>query len=199
LGNKVNNYFSHQAPGYSLKSKLGLWAKFRNKELLAVEKLIHFKIGSSLIDLGSGAGFYSVFYRDKYEAKVLAVESSIGMQEELKKEKINFISIDLNTIESLPNHEFAIAAGVLEFLDDPEYLFKAVSLGLNPQGRLVVLFPSSGFFGSLYQYVHNLWGCPSIIRTKEFYIGLAKKYDLILDGEIKATCISVALSFKKLN
>ena len=60
----MNTYFDERAKSYLEKSRRFPWAQVRKKELSVVEKVLSPKNESTLIDLGCGAGFYTISLRE---------------------------------------------------------------------------------------------------------------------------------------
>lgn len=198
MGPKVISYFSSRASNYLVNSNSGFWKFVRNQEKQVLCKWIHAEKGQSLLDAGAGAGYYALYFRDEKHLEVSAVDSTPAMVNELLKNKI---SAQLSSLEelttALPMAPFdrILAAGVFEFVPEPQIALKNLSLQLRDSGRLVLLIPADGFFGKIYSFFH--FNIEIYIRGAEFYKNLAEKSDLKFLGSEKASPMSLVLAFEK--
>jgi SAM-dependent methyltransferase len=197
LGKKINSYFDDRAANYQDKSNRGIWGYFRKKERGAIVRLLEPKAHSSLLDLGSGAGYYSLYFKEKHQVEVVAIDSSSAMIEQLKKRGISCYQLSIEDLNFLPSFDNALAAGVLEFIESPEKFFNSISSRVKPGGRLVILIPSQGFIGWAYRIIHAINGCPSFIRRSSEYEKLAALYGFKVIGFEGPTIISKAICFEK--
>jgi SAM-dependent methyltransferase len=194
----MNRYFKKRAYRYLDKSHRVPWKYFRHKEREAIARLLDAKVKTSLVDLGSGAGYYSLFFKEKYYLDVFAIDSSSAMIKELKN---NGIASYLGSIENLElkrTFDNAIAAGVLEFVESPTKCFESMSRLLKLKGRLVIMVPPPNVFGWIYKKVHQFFGCFVIIRSLEEYEKIAEQYGFKKINQHNPTIISRVICFEKI-
>jgi SAM-dependent methyltransferase len=159
------SYFSRAASHYRARSGRGLWYIVRSLEWRGVDPFFRLEDGGLALDFGSGAGFYleklqqrgiSSFGVDRNPRMVAAAQLA-GLDARLGDED------SLNSWpDSKQGFSLIIAAGVFEFNEEPKTLLSKLHRSLRANGRLVIIFPSRGFTGWLYDLVHWLWGCPSV-------------------------------------
>lgn len=181
------------------RSRSGLWQWFRRREFSVLIKMIQPKAGIRIVDLGCGAGFYSIPLRDQYGMDVTGVDSSSGMLRELARRKIPCVQADVSELSALPSQHFAVAlaAGVLEFVEEPAAFFPQVERLLSRHGRLVILVPTGGWPGQVYEWMHRRQSCPAHSRSVEFYIERAREAGFQLTERRLCTPISTALALVK--
>ncbi len=157
--------------------------------------------GRRLVDLGCGAGYYSIPLREQYGMNVVGVDSSGAMLRELAMREIPSLQTDVSDLSALPSHHFevALAAGVLEFVEDPSAFFPQVSRLLTASGRLVLLIPTGGWPGKAYEWMHRRQSCPTHSRSVEFYIQCANQAGFRLMERRLCTPISTALALAKVS
>jgi len=197
VGKKIIAYFNERAGSYLGDSNRWPWRQFRKKEVFAIETLLSPTKGSSLIDLGSGPGFYSLHFRDKFSLDCTGVDSAPEMINVLKKNGINGFNIPLEEIDTLGPYDNAIAAGVFEFIENPELSVKAISRVLSPGGKCVLLIPADGVFGECYRFHHSIQQCETFIRSVSDYKQLFCKFGFKLTDVKRVTLLSTALLFEK--
>lgn len=149
----------------------------------------------SLLDLGSGAGFYSIFFKNKYRINVLGVDSSPAMVEQLKLNGIEYVLDSIENFVSSEKFDLVLAAGVMEFVDNPEKVFRNILASIAPNGRLVILVPRSGIGGRMYKIHHKLKKCPVQIRSAETYKRIASHLGFNFSKIFYPTPISCAICF----
>lgn len=181
------------------KSNHGIWKIFRHKERDSIARLLNAKAHSSLLDLGSGAGYYAIYFKEEYNLDVFCVDSSPAMIDQLNKRGIPSRQVSIEDLDQFQLFDNALAAGVLEFVKSPEKFFKSIFNIITPGGRLVILIPTHGSFGWLYRVVHALGGCKVFIRKSKEYEELASQYGFIKIRSEKPTLISRAICFEKFN
>jgi SAM-dependent methyltransferase len=169
----------------------------RKKEKQSVENLLSPLCGSTLIDLGCGTGFYSLFLKEKYNLDILGIDSSPSMIENLLARGIKGKIVSIEELGHLELFDNALAAGVLEFVKQPEKVFENVHAILHSGVKLVLLIPVNGFWGFVYRIYHNAHGCPAFIRDLQYYEAMAKSYGFKKLETEKSTLISWAISFQK--
>lgn len=193
----MNSYFEKRARTYANKSSKGLWSILKKQELRAVEKLLAPEKNKKLIEFGCGTGFYSLYFKTKYSLNVLGVDNSPGMLEVANTQGISTVNLSLENLPELGKFDYALAAGVLEFIESPETVFGNFAQCLPLNGKVVLLIPAQGVMGFLYKIYHEFFGCSVFIRSREEYTRLAEKNGFVKTGELKATPISEVLVYRK--
>jgi SAM-dependent methyltransferase len=186
-------YFERRAKMYRLESERGLWSLVRQREYACVARALALSGGLSIIDLGCGAGHYARLLHAEFGVDVLAVDQSPAMIEQ-----VGTLPNWVGRVEDLPEtrvFDRALAAGMLEFVDEPAPVFRKFAALTKPGGRLVVLVPCAGLSGAAYKAVHEWQGCPVHIRSARQYAYLGERHGLRLEREERCTPISMVLTF----
>lgn len=200
MGRKVKNYFSSVAKQYDHKSRVGFWQKIREIELNTFNSSFkNNKNISVVLDLGCGAGFYSLFLRDNYNLDIYSIDFCPEMLANLQDQNLKTIEADLENIkiEQIPSFDIALAMGSLEFIENLDNLILNLSLKSHMNSKIFILVPRDGVVGFIYEKVHLLWGCPVIKRSAINYVNLFKKYSFSLVGQENAGIVSQLLIFEK--
>lgn len=197
MGKKRETYFDIRAKNYLKKSDHGIWRIFRIKERDTIRRLLSARPNSSLLDLGSGAGYYSLYFKTQHQLEVFAVDSSAQMIKELKENGIPCLKTSIEEMVSSHMFDNALAAGVLEFMEKPEIFFKKIGPMIKPGGRLVLLIPEQGLSGWVYKVIHAIGGCHTNIRSSQEYEKIAEMFGFKRSANERATMISRALCFEK--
>lgn len=195
----MNSYFEQRAGSYWKKSQSGIWGVVKKREMQTVENLLLPEKLSSLLDIGCGPGLYADYLSKKFQLSVTGIDSSPSM---IKAARNNVPQADfhLKTLSEFSpdiHFDYALAIGLFEFVADPEESFLRISTLLKENGKLVILIPETGLSGLLYEWLHKKQGCPTFVRSADFYIRLGKKCGLIFKAEKRATPLSRAISFRK--
>lgn len=191
------NYFDQRAEKYLEKSDSFFWSYFRRKEKKQIEAQLSPAVGMKLLDLGCGAGYYSLYFKEKYNLDVLGVDNSAAMISVLSRNKIRCIQSEIETFLSDEKFNLILMAGVLEFVDKPENVFFNISTMLSHGGRCVLLVPRKNIAGAIYKYHHALVGCRVNLRSKGYYLNLANNHGLQVEQTTNATIMSQVLCFSK--
>lgn len=192
----MSEYFSRKAEDYLKNSNRGFWRLVREKEREAVARWVRKEKGFSLLDAGAGAGYYSLFFKNQFQLNVTAVDSTPAMVEQLKRNGIPSHLARLETLELDGKFENIVAAGVFEFIDEPERAFCNLSSLLKEHGRMILLVPAGGLIGSLYQLFHP--AIKTYIRPADFYIKIGNDNGLKCESTGKATFMSRVIVFEKI-
>lgn len=194
-------YFESRAEHYEEQNKKGLWNYFRTKEYRSVIELLAPAPGSSLLEYGCGSGYYTIRLARQFFLKILALDSSPAMLSALRlligNEKIEPVFIDIQTFETDRVFDAALAAGVLEFVENPEEVFSSCAKALRPGSKFVILVPTPGLGGAFYRQVHTLQGCPTYLRKIHEYDLLGTALGFQLERVQKPTTFSMVLQFVK--
>lgn len=194
---RVRSFFDSRADSYLARSHRGLWDRFRQKEFEGVVKLLGLREGLSLLDVGSGAGYYAIRLQKDFGMEVLAADLSPRMIEQLRGNGVRHWHGDFANYEGSEEFDRVLIAGMLEFAADPEAIFKKAYQSLKKGGRLVALIPRGGLPGWAYALAHVARGCPTRILPRSEYRRLASHAGFSFIEEIRCTSISQALSWVK--
>jgi ubiquinone/menaquinone biosynthesis C-methylase UbiE len=168
----------------------------RAREFRALIEILQPRQGHRLLDLGCGSGFYARPLKNTFGMEVMGLDSSNEM---LAAAGVPGWNCDATDMTSVPGDTFdvVLAAGLLEFVEQPARVFRNATRVLREGGRLVLLVPRTGPWGLAYEWIHRWRGCPSWARRPELYIELARMNGLKFTGRRDCTPISVALAFTK--
>jgi SAM-dependent methyltransferase len=105
----------------------------------------------------------------------------------------------LSSVAEMPEcgrFDLAVAAGLLEFVDDPGAVFARCRSLVKPGGRLVILVPLAGPAGFLYRVFHERRSCPVHIRSAREYVDHAGRAGFRFRAARVCTPISRAMGFE---
>lgn len=185
-------HFQKRAAKYEERSGRGLWKPIRERELACVIEELKPEAGERLLELGCGAGFYARRLQ-ALGMRVTGVDSSPAMLETLKESGVQTVLGDAALYRGEERFEKVLAAGLLEFVVNPNRVFAAAREALVKNGVFVILIPTRGMIGALYKATH---ACPVFIRQRSLYIDMAKKEGFEMVSYTWATPLSEVLSFR---
>jgi 2-polyprenyl-3-methyl-5-hydroxy-6-metoxy-1,4-benzoquinol methylase len=192
----VIKHFSGVAKTYNARSLSFPWSWIRSAEWHAISALISDVVGLRMLDLGCGAGLFSRQFRDRGVAEVYAVDACSEMTANLEREKnIIVLSTSIENLEIDTRFDLIIAAGLVEFLESPDTVFKVARTHAKPDAILLLLFPYDGILTRLYKLFHFYNGLEINIVSENILLSLAKQSDWNIISMRRASPISVAASF----
>lgn len=151
---KVEAYFSGVAATYQAASKGGVWNAVRQREARRLMTLVGDVAGVDVLELGSGAGFYTRLLLAAGARHVWAVDLSKPMLDELPKVGVTPVLGDATTVDPGRRFKTLLSAGMLEFVAEPAAALGNAARYAEPGARLFVLFPVQSMAGRLYQRFH---------------------------------------------
>lgn len=194
---KALDYFNTVSANYDEMVNKGILAIARTRERKAVLDFASLKLpGGTLIDVGCGNGFYSL-YAKKQGMKVHSVDLSPSMVQRLEGIVDRAEVADIETIPTQQRYDRVICAGVLDFVLLPEVAFSNLCQLVERNGRLVVLCPRKGPGGLLYRLEKSFFGIRVNLYTKEWFAEMASKYGLTLLAYAYPLPTNIALVFTK--
>ena len=149
------DYFDNSASQYAERSASTLWRWQRNRELAVVRTLLENVEGLNVLDLGCGAGFYTRYCIQQGAHKVIAVDFSPLMIEQLPKENVEGIVANATEVKLDEQVPKIICAGLLEFVSNPQDVLTNAQDLVTPDGIMVCLVPPENLAGSIYQKFHR--------------------------------------------
>lgn len=191
---KVSSYFSRVASSYDHNSNRALWKKFRVAESRAILSLLDLQPSHSVFEVGSGTGYYASKIQPLVSGYT-GIDICPAMANQAVK---NGFSVSTNSLEDFPavrTYDRLLAAGVLEFAEDPQlFLRKLKSLMAPVAGRLVLLLPTTNLPGYFYKYWHDLRGCPVSLQSDSTLKHILASEKLQIVGKQTPTLISQAIA-----
>lgn len=155
----VEDYFNRKSRAYQQRSEGWLWSLTRRREREACLALLEPRRGETILDAGSGAGYYTKLLA-RAGAKVWAVDLSERMAAEARKAgAVEARQGDLANVELGRTFDKILCAGALEFCADTEAVICNLARHLAPGGCLVILAPRrspGGWFYKLFHRTHGL-------------------------------------------
>ncbi len=193
-------YFDRRASSYLAKSETSLlWKSVRCEEWRAIRSALTLRPGLSLLDMGCGAGYYSLQIRNIMNVEIYGVDESEAMMEAYRTQGFSGICSPIEAFVGDKKYDRILIAGVLEFVKNPEPVIAKAAGLLKEPGKIVCLIPNVGTIGVVYQWAHALQGCPTFIRDHEWYSVIARRHGLDLKGLARASCLSKTIVFQGRN
>ncbi len=185
-------YFDRRASRYLARSERVPWKSLRAVEWRALETRLVLSEGLDVLDLGCGAGYYSLRLRGVRGVRVYGVDASEGMMRAYRALGFDGACCPVETFTSPRKFDRVLIAGLLEFVEHPERVFQRLPDLLNDSGRIVCLIPNRGLVGWIYGAVHELGSCPTFVRDAEDYFRLAAKHGFQATDHARAAFLSSA-------
>lgn len=151
----VRSYFDKVAAGYQHASSSFVWGRIRRQEERVVRQLLGDVSGQDVLELGSGAGYYTRVLLSCGARHVWAVDISKNMLDGLPKERVTPVLGDAATVEVGRTFATLLSAGMLEFVPDPAAALVNAARHAEPGARLVILYPTLGLAGRAYRAFHR--------------------------------------------
>lgn len=176
MKNDVSAYFDQKADRYQHSSTRFPWSWIRTREVAVFFELLGDASGKEVLELGSGSGFYSRHLVESGAEHVYAVDLSPRMAKNTSGPKITAIEADAAQVALERTFELIVAAGLLEFVDSPELIFKNANTHAAAGTRLIIVTPYSNVFGYLYKQYHRINGLQISLFTVQQISKMAQKY-----------------------
>ncbi len=171
---KVEAYFTGVASTYQAASKSALWSVVRRREAERLMTLMGDVQGRDILELGSGAGFYTRLLVERGAQHVVAVDLSSRMLDELPRAKVTPLVGDATNVDPGRSFPLMLSAGMLEFVPRPEDVFSNAARFAEPGCVFAVLVPSLSLLGRGYQRFHASHGLKISLFDQSILEGLAK-------------------------
>lgn len=153
-------YFDRAADRYDLLGEARVWKAARRAEQAALFRLAGPCAGFRVLELGAGSGYYASRFVAA-GAIVLATDASPAMVEQARAKGLEAMVGRIGALHLERKFDLVLAAGVAEFLEQPEALFQTAFEHSLPHAQLLLLFPRGGLRGAAYEWWHRRRGCPA--------------------------------------
>ena len=136
--------------------------------------------GRAALDLGCGAGFYSIHLANAGAQPVVAVDASAAMIAALSDPRIATVVGDAATVTLNRRFRLVLMAGLLEFVHDPTSVLVNARRHLEPGGQIVVLVPANNLAGRGYGLFHQRHGFSITLFDRASFAIMAEDAGLAL-------------------
>jgi len=169
----VRRHFGQAARGYHRASTRWPWAWLRGREAAALLALVGPVEGRRVLDLGSGAGFYTRLLLERGARDAVVVDTSAAMIAQVPGDRTLRVVADAASVSLRRRFDVVLVAGLLEFVGDPVALLSNAA-GLASSGAvLAALVPLEGPWGRLYRAYHRRHGIAARLYTPKGLATLA--------------------------
>ena len=175
LKENILQYFDGQAVHYRNAGESWPWHWLRGRERAAVVSATGSVRGETVLDFGCGVGYYARVFMSLGAKKVVGVDMSEAMINQLREEEIEGIVGDITTVDLDHKFKRIVCAGVLEFTSKPGEVLENARSHIDLEGRLVLLVPLSNLWGQLYRLYHRLHGFQINLFRPEELTSLAQQ------------------------
>ena len=170
----VVSYFNQRAQDYDTDSRRWPWRLIRSTESKAMQKMVGDTAGLSMLDLGCGSGYYTKIFAEKFPKRIVAVDISAPMINQINDPRIERFVGDAKSISLKSNFDIIISAGLLEFVPDYLAILKNARKHVKKSGRLILLMPKRNLAGAFYSLFHKLNGnIIQLIELEQFRLAAA--------------------------
>lgn len=147
-------YFDGVASNYQKASDGPLWGLVRRREAACLMAKLGDVKGQDVLELGSGAGYYTRLLLKHGAAHVHAVDLSARMLDELPKDGVTPILGDATDVDPGRAFRFLLSAGMLEFVPQPGRALRNAARFAEVGARFTILFPKRSLLGRAYRRFH---------------------------------------------
>lgn len=183
---KVEAYFTGVASGYQTASSGAVWGIVRRREAAALTLALGGVAGDDVLELGSGAGFYTRLLLAQGARHVWAVDLSQRMLDELPRDGITPIQGDAARVDVGRRFRRLVSAGMLEFVLDATDALRNAARHADPGARLVLLVPSRTLLGRAYRRFHAGHGLTIRLFDRQSLLAAARESGWVVDHVSRA-------------
>lgn len=190
-------YFDKAAANYESASSSWPWSWLRKREAAGIFTLLGDVSGKTVLELGTGAGYYTRRLLKHGVLRVVAVDASENMVAALGRDsKIEAVLSDAETLNLSERFSYILCAGLLEFVTNPESVLVTAKQHADEDSKLVLLVPRVNFWGSLYWLFHRTHGMRiHLFRANELKV-LAEKTGWTVIDELNIWPFTYELSLR---
>jgi ubiquinone/menaquinone biosynthesis C-methylase UbiE len=171
---KVEAYFTGVASTYQAASNSALWSLVRRREAIRLMSLIGDVQGRDVLELGSGAGFYTRMLQERGARHIVAVDLSARMLDELPRHGITPIVGDATRVNPGRKFTHLLSAGMLEFVPRPHDVLANAARFAEPGAVFAILAPSRSLLGRGYKRFHARHGLQIGLFDRDILARLAE-------------------------
>lgn len=194
---KAIDYFERVSRDYHETVSRGILVHFRNRERSKVLELLNLEAPNlNVIDVGCGAGFYSLTAKN-FGSTVHAVDMSPGMLKKLEGRVDKISNWDIETMPTDLKYDRVVCAGVLDFVQKPEVAFANLCKLVNQDGKLVILCPRQGLGGLFYRVEKYFFGMRINLFSEAWLSEQASHHGLKLTKVVYPLPTNMAVLFSK--
>jgi malonyl-CoA O-methyltransferase len=169
----IRRHFGKAAPGYWRASTRFPWAWLRGREAAALLALVGPLEGRRVLDLGSGAGYYTRLVLERGARDAVAVDLSPAMVAQVDHQRTLRVVADAASVSLTRRFDLILTAGVLEFARDPAAVLRNAAGLARPGAVLAALIPLAGAWGRVYRAYHLRHGIAIRLYTRDELAALA--------------------------
>ena len=169
----MNSFFDQQAGAYHWNSNRGLWGWLRNREQACIIRHLGAFTGNTVLDLGSGAGFYSSLALEHGAHEVVSVDLSQKMIEALPPDGITGVVGDASTVLLNKHFKIIVMAGLLEFAASPSEILANAQKHAETGAVMAILAPRKNIWGRVYRAYHRNHGVKISLFSRDQLKNLA--------------------------
>jgi SAM-dependent methyltransferase len=114
--------------------------------------------GRRVLDLGSGAGYYTRLVLDRGARDAVAVDLAPPMIAQVDRDRTLALVADAASVSLRRKFDLILTAGVLEFAPDPVAVLRNAAAHALPGAVLAALIPLAGAWGRVYRVYHRRHG-----------------------------------------
>jgi len=193
---KVYNFFNEAAKNYQFSSESWPWKMLRDKEVAAVKDQLGNVREETVLDVGSGAGFYTRMALNLGAKHVVAIDLSQAMINQLPINSVTGIVGDASTIKLDKSYSKLIMAGLLEFAPDTLAVLQNLRRHARKGAVLVVLVPQNNMWARIYQFYHLRHGIRINLFTSGDLVDLGTSVGWEYISEKKVFPFSIIMRFR---
>jgi ubiquinone/menaquinone biosynthesis C-methylase UbiE len=179
---KVEAYFTGVASTYHTASKGGLWTYVRQREATRLMAVVGDVKDQDVLELGSGAGFYTRLLLQNGARHVWAVDLSERMLDELPKSGVTPVLGDATAVKVDRTFKTLLSAGMLEFVPQPVAALRNAARHAETGATFSILFPTRSLLGRAYQRFHARNGLKIGLFDRDILTRLAGDTGWALDA-----------------
>lgn len=151
----VKTYFDERTEAYDAKTHRWPARRLESEAVLALLGEIK---DQTVLELCCGSGFYTEKLAKRNPKRLVALDFSYAMLRRLKAPRAFKIQADAAQWHLRESFDTFLCAGGLEFMDDPEDVFRCARLAAKEGSRFIGLVPPRSVAGECYKLFHRNHG-----------------------------------------